>query len=94
MTDYSIYDDCQTFADFNQKAKEQTAFGRIKSIVANSNVAASVKAYALQRNEIVKRNKAKKAELMHKRKINSCRIRRIDSGKVVIPLGKILNQIG
>ncbi len=57
-----IYDDCSTFAEYSAKAKEQTAFGRIKSIVANSNVAASVKKYALQRNEIILRNKAKKAE--------------------------------
>jgi hypothetical protein len=54
MTDYSIYDDCSTFAEYSAKAKEVTAFGRIKSLVANSNVAASVKTYALQRNESIR----------------------------------------
>jgi len=57
-----IYDDCSTFAEYSAKAKEVSSFARIKSIVANNNVAASVRAYALQRNETVKKNKAKKAE--------------------------------
>ncbi len=50
------------FATFNQKAREVTAFESIKRIVAVSNVRDNAKQYALQRNEIVKRNKAKKAE--------------------------------
>ena len=62
MTDYSIYDDCQTFADFNTKAREQVAFGRIKSLVANSNVQKSLKEWILKKNNIVKRNRAAKLE--------------------------------
>lgn len=60
--DAIAYDDCATFAEYSAKAREVSSFGRIKSIVANSSVAASVKKYALQRNEIILRNKAKKAE--------------------------------
>lgn len=54
--------DSDDFATFNQKAKEFTAFQAIKRIVAVSNVRESVKQYALQRNEIILRNRAKKAE--------------------------------
>ncbi len=60
----AIHDADWDFATFSAKAREVTAFQRIKTIVAiaNSSVRDNAKQYALQRNEIVKRNKAKKAE--------------------------------
>ena len=57
-----IYDDCQTFAEYNTKAREQVAFGRIKSLVANSNVQKSLKEWILKKNNISKRNRAAKLE--------------------------------
>jgi hypothetical protein len=54
--------DSDDFATFNQKAKEKAAFDNLRVITARHNVRDSVRAYALQRNEIIKRNKAKKAE--------------------------------
>ncbi len=57
-----IYDDCQTFAEYNTKAREQVAFGRIKSLVANSNVQKSLKEWILKKNNTSKRNRAAKLE--------------------------------
>jgi hypothetical protein len=57
-----IYDDCSTFAEYSAKAREVSAFERIKSIVSVSNIRENAKQWALQKNEIVRRNKAKKAE--------------------------------
>ena len=62
MTDFSIYDDCRTFAEFSAKAKQETAIQKVKSLVLNHDVAASVRAYSLQRNSVVAANRAKKAE--------------------------------
>ena len=57
-----IYDDCSTFAEYSAKAREVSAFGRIKSLVAVSNVRESAKQWALQKNEIRRRNNAKQKE--------------------------------
>ena len=54
--------DSDDFATFNEKARAFSSYQDIKRIVATHNVRDSVRAYALQRNEIIKRNKAKKAE--------------------------------
>lgn len=67
-----IYDDCSTFADFNTKAREVSSFQRIKSLVANSNVASSVRAYALQRNESIRAaNKIAEAKKAKKKSSSS-----------------------
>ena len=50
------------FATFNEKARAFSSYQDIKRIVATHNVRDSVRAYALQRNAVVKANKAKKAE--------------------------------
>jgi hypothetical protein len=68
--DAIAYDDCSTFAEYSAKAREVSSFQRIKSLVSHSNVAASVKKYALQKNEIILRNKAKKAERDAQKKDN------------------------
>jgi hypothetical protein len=57
-----IYDDCQTFADFNTNARQQVAFSKIKSLVANSNVQKSLKEWILKKNNISKKNRAAKLE--------------------------------
>jgi hypothetical protein len=47
---------------FGQPERQETALFDIKRLIVKHDVRDSVRAYALQRNEIVKRNKAKKAE--------------------------------
>ena len=61
--EFSFMNDAQfNFADYNKAAKANFGLAEVKNIVARHNVRDSVRAYALQRNEIIKRNKAKKAE--------------------------------
>lgn len=50
------------FDDYNKKAKADTAIFSIKRLVARSGVADSVKQFLTQRNEVIKRNKERKAE--------------------------------
>lgn len=49
-----IYDDCSTFAEYSTKAREVTAFGRIKSLIANNNMRESLKTFILSRNSQIR----------------------------------------
>jgi hypothetical protein len=62
--------DSDDFATFNQKAKEYTAFNDIKRLTLVHSVKDSIKKYLLQRNEVIKANKAKKAERDAQKKDN------------------------
>jgi hypothetical protein len=61
--EFSFMNDAEfNFAAFNQSAKQETAFQSLRRIVAVSNVRESAKQWALQKNEIRRRNKAKQKE--------------------------------
>ncbi len=62
--------DSDDFATFNQKAKEKAAFDNLRLITARHSVRDSIKQYLLQRNEVIKANKAKKAERDAQKKDN------------------------
>jgi hypothetical protein len=50
------------FDDFNKQAKAETAIFTIKQLVARSGVQESIKKFLLQRNSVIKANKAKQKE--------------------------------
>jgi hypothetical protein len=62
--------DSDDFATFNQKAKEHTAFNDIKRLTVVHLVKESIKKFLLQRNSVIKANKAKKAERDAQKKDN------------------------
>lgn len=66
---FSFMNDAEfNFDEYNKEAKAETAIFAIKRLVATHNVRDNAKAYALKRNEVVKRNRAKKAEADNLRK--------------------------
>ena len=61
--EFSFLNDAQfNFADYNKAAKANFGLAEVKNIVARHNVRDSIKQWLLQRNSVIKRNKARKAE--------------------------------
>jgi uncharacterized membrane-anchored protein YjiN (DUF445 family) len=62
MTDYSVYDNCSTFAEYSAKAKEVVAFAEIRKLSLTHSIKDNLKQWILKKNNISKRNRAAKLE--------------------------------